>query len=301
MCPIIMCMTEIFGAGIIDFNLKRMTPEEVSMHNLPTNLADWRQYPLRIGRALESSASWYSPETIWFYAELFNNPDAISRLMNNDALFLSGSGLSAFKLQENPSLFDADVRNSLEEAQKSVRDFLGQRKWVFGTCFGGQLAAETLGAKLGRLPNNPYGNAITEAGWLEHRLTKDGKDDEVFGYLKDKETVWAPHLHNDYVDELPAEGHEVYTSSGQISVVESKRLLVRNGYLGVAGPENENHEYIHAGVITFDNGARFYFCQFHPEMATKDGWDFLVRRNSHWVGESMEMGEDYAETGVNST
>ena len=56
--------------------------------------------------------------------------------------------------------------------------------------------------------------------------------------------------------------------------------------------ENHDTEYIHASVTVFDNGARLYQIQPHPEMAAVKKANFLVRKNT-WLAD--EMGREYYE------
>jgi len=285
--------SQVFTAEIIDFNPKRMTPEEASLFGLPPQFADKRQYPLRIGIQLGESAQWYESNHSWFYQDTLADSEQYLRLLQKDSLILTGSGHSAHKYQENPELFSEQDKRSLDQACMAVRDFLGEGKWVFGTCFGGQLGAYAVGCTLGRLPENEYGNAVTEAGLLEHELTEAGRNDEVFGYLREQETVWAPHLHSDYVAELPKVGTVILTASGPISVVKAEPLLIRHGYADRFGIKDTAWPYIHAAVIEFSNGARYYHSQPHPEMATKDSYNFLSRQNKSWLAKEEEMGEAY--------
>jgi len=62
--------------------------------------------------------------------------------------------------------------------------------------------------------------------------------------------------------------------------------------------ENENVTYIHACLVEFDNGARLYHIQPHPEMASSGSKaNFLVRQNK-WVADDKEMGKEYYENSL---
>jgi GMP synthase-like glutamine amidotransferase len=287
-------MTE--SAGIIDFNTKRMSPEEANAHAIPqewrNHVADWRQYPFNIAKHFPEGVSWFSPDQPWFFKSVLSDPEKVAKLQDSDLLILSGSGMSAYKYQEkDQDAYSQEDREYVEQAENLVRNHLGEGKRVLGICYGGQIAALSVGARLGRLPNNEFGNAVTEAGWLDHELTEAGKADAVFGNLPEK--FYAPHLHSDFVAELPKVGTVIKTSGGEIEVTRANVLAIRHGYLDRDGLKNPKEIYIHASIIEFNNGAVLYQVQPHPEMATADKANFLVRMNQGWLGKPEEMGEEY--------
>jgi len=168
----------MFNAGIVDFNPKRMTKEEAEQRGIPIDLmkylADYRQYPINIAKSFPQGVNWFSPDQEWFFKSVMANPEKIARLKASETLILSGSGLSAYRSQENDPRISPEDREYLNQAQDVVRSLLGQGKWVLGICFGGQLAINAVKGKIGRLPENENGNAVTEAGWLDHQLTSEG-------------------------------------------------------------------------------------------------------------------------------
>lgn len=277
-----------FSAGIVDFNLKRMNPGEAQAHGIPEQMrehfADWRQYPLNISFHFPDEISWFSAEQPWFFRSVMSDEKKLVKLQESDVLCLSGSGMSAYHFQEGKEdAFSPEDKAALEKSQELVRNHLGEGKWVEGFCFGGQVAVEAVGGKIGRLPEG-----VTEAGLLEHELKPAAKEDSVFAFMPDK--FVAPHFHNDYVESLPAVGTKVSTKSGEITVTKAEVLAIRRGYLDKDGMKNADTEYIMASVIEFDNGARLYQIQPHPEMATPSKANFLVRMNG-WL--RKEMGEEY--------
>ena len=280
-------------AKIIDFNPTRMNDAEAA--NIPQELrtfvADKRQYPFNISRHFPNGVSWFSPDQPWFFRSVMADQEQVAKVKQSDTLILSGSGMSAYYFQEgNYDKFKPEDAEYLKKSQEIVRDQLGAGKWVLGICFGGQLAVSAVGGKIGRLPTIANGNTVTEAGWLDHALTEAGKNDPVFNTLPEK--FYAPHLHSDYVAQLPRVGDVVETSSGKIKVKKSEVIAIRKGYLDTEGLKNPDTEYIQACVIEFDNGAKLYQIQPHPEMATSDKSNFLVRQNP-WI--AKEMGEQYYE------
>jgi GMP synthase-like glutamine amidotransferase len=284
-----------FKIDIIDFNLKRMTPEEAKANRIPDDLkdhlADWRQYPLNIASHFPNGVSFFSAEQPWYFRQVLSNPEQTKKIQESDVLILSGSGMSAYRFQENPNqYFSPEDIKYLETAEKIVQNQLGEGKYVLGICFGGQLGMHAIGGKIGRLPEN-----ITEAGWLEHALTPEGRNDEVMGQLP--EHFYAPHFHNDYVSELPKVGTVVPTESGDITVTNARILAIRNGYLGKDGPKETGTEFIMASLVEFDNGAKYYQIQPHPEMATPLKANFLVRMNK-WLESEKEMGPVYYQTAL---
>ncbi len=289
----------IFSAGIVDFNTRRMTPEQTVERGIPQELAghvaDLRQYPIKIAEFLPEGTVWFDPEQPWYFRSVLGNRDAVQKLQQSEVLILSGSGMSAYKFQEGEVPADPpderDVEH-LQQAETIVRDHLGQGKWVLGICFGGQLSMHAVGGTLGRLPNNEYGHTVTEAGFLPHQLTEAGRKDEVFGGLPD--IYYASHFHSDYVDKLPRVGTKIQTSSGAIEVVKAEVLAIRQGFLGRNGSENQGKTYTHAAVVEFDNGARLYHSQPHLEMSKEGRANFFIRKVGWLLAKEEEMGEEYA-------
>ena len=289
---------ETFDVQIIDFNPSRMAQDQATEIGIPDELkpllADKRQYLLNIARQLPKGSVWFRANQPWFFRTLLGNVENAKAINNNDALILSGSGMSMYKFQEgDPSAFSAEDKEALDRGEAAVRNELGEGKWVFGICFGGQLAVHAVGGKIGRLPENSYGQTVTEAGWLAQELTEAGKQDKIFGRLP--ETFYAPHLHSDYVAELPKVGTQVQTARGEIVVIAADTLAVRRGYLDENGLQQQDSTFIQASKITFSNGAVLYQIQPHPEMATEEKGNFLVRQNP-WVKE--EMGQAYYDRAV---
>lgn len=285
-----------YKVGILDFNTRRMEPSEEG--SIPEELrifvADLRQYPLKIGDRLPQEVIWFSEEHPWYFRKSLSNPNHLENLRKSDILILSGSGMSAYKFADGKIPSDPPIEEDikhLETAEGLVRDALGERKWVFGDCFGGQLSIHAVGGKLGRLPNNEYGNTVSEVGFLPHNLTEEGKKDQVFQGMP--ETFYAAHFHSDFVDKLPEIGSKVETSNGAITVVRSEVLSTRNGYLGRNGLENPEKKYTHAAVVEFDTGARLYHTQFHPEMSTPELADFFIRKAGRWLEQEDQMGSEY--------
>lgn len=282
-------------AGIVDFNPKRMTPEEARAAGIPddltTFLADHRQYALNIARQFPEGVAWFDAQTPWFFRDTLADPSKQRRLSGSDVLILSGSGMSAHRYQEGVDKgFKEGDRELLAKSEQLVRDHLGEGKWVLGICFGGQIGITAVGGEIGRLPENEHGNSVTEAGWLSHQLTDAGRDDEVFGELPDR--FYAPHFHNDYVTKLPEVGSVIKTKSGDLKVTRAEILAIRKGYLDRDGLHQRETSYIHACIIEFENGARLYQIQPHPEMATPEKANFLVRKNP-WLAGDDEMGQAY--------
>ena len=294
-------MTEqrTFNAGIIDYNPTRMSATEAKGLGIPPelqdHLADKRQYAPNIARHFPIGVSWFNPDHPWWVEAVMSNPAHVDYLKSTDALILSGGGQSAYKFQERvPGAFTPEQRETLEGSQEVTLSVLGSGKLVFSICLGGQLAINAVGGKIGRLPEGKSGVTPTEAGWLDHQLTDAGKKDEIFGSLP--ETFYAPHLHSDFVAELPPLGQKVKTEHGTIAVVRTEILATRNGYLYKGKLHNPDKQYIHASLVEFDNGARLYQIQPHPEMATAKKANFLVRQNQAWL--EKDIGPEYFATAL---
>ena len=282
-----------FVAKIVDFNPTRMSDSEAA--NIPEHLrslvGDKRQYPFNIAKHFPNGVSWFSPDQPWFFRYVMSNPDSVAKINQSDTLILSGSGMSAYHFQEkNYDKFKPEDVEYLKTTQEIVRNQLGTGKWVLGICFGGQVAVGAVGGRIGRLPTKENGQTVTEAGWLDQSLTEAGETNPVFAGLPEKFS--APHLHSDYITELPKVGETVETSSGKIKVTRAEKLAIRRGYLDSEGLKDTDKEFIQASIIEFDNGAKLYQIQPHPEMATADKANFLVRQNP-WI--AKEMGDKYYE------
>ena len=81
----------------------------------------------------------------------------------------------------------------LVEEKKFIKDAINQKKIVLGICFGAQLIAEALGAKV-------YKNKYKEIGWHKVNLTEDGNKSPVFIAFPDRFPVFQWH---DYIFDLP--------------------------------------------------------------------------------------------------
>ncbi|MEW6096745.1 MAG: hypothetical protein AB1567_09505, partial [bacterium] len=123
---------------------------------------------------------------------------------------------------------------------------------IYGICFTAQLLAFIHGGTIGRLEK-------TEAGYLSHTLTAEGKEDRLFGKMNT--IFYGAHLHQDYVASLP-------------SNLDSSVLAERNGF-------------IHVYRIVLPNGSIVYGVQPHPEMSTPDNATLLVRVNEKWLREEI--------------
>jgi len=220
--------------GIVDFN--------------PDTNPDKRQYVRRIGALI--------PRGTKFEGVYFREDSDLSRYT---ALILSGSKLSATRYQNmcaEKSLEGTDYL-AVDRMKLRLLDFKGN---MFGICFGAQLIAHMSGGKLGSLPQ-------TEAGYLDHELTADGRKDRIFGNLPD--TFFGAHLHRDFVQSLPEVG------------VQSAKVLARR------------NEFIHAYSVLLQNGSLRYGVQPHPEMSNSRDATVLVQLNRHWLTD--ELGEEEYE------
>ena len=206
--------------GIIDFN--------------PDQNPDKRQYVERISALV--------PQGVATQGMPFRQ---LRRLSDFDALILTGSRLSAanYQCMVKSGKAPGDEYLSVDNVVKELR---GYTKPLFGICFGAQLIAHLVGGEIGSL-------AETEAGYLTHQLTEEGKKDPLFRNLPP--VFYGAHLHTDYVANLPKGGG-----------IDSRILATRNGH-------------IHAFRIGTNN-TFYYGTQFHPEMSNKDDAAFLVRANS---------------------
>jgi|GEM_PF-1427346 len=216
--------------GIVDFN--------------PDQNPDTRQYVRRISKLIPDD---FEAEGIFFKDD--------TDYSDYDALILSGSKLSASNYQEMAEHGMA-IEGDYVFVDNAVQKLSRYKGSMFGICFGSQLIARVIGGDLGKLEK-------TEAGYLAHRLTDDGKKDPVFGRLPD--IFYGAHLHNDYVKSLPAAGE---------NITDSQILATRNGH-------------IHAYKIICSNGSVMYGVQPHPEMSSPRDATFLVEVNGTWLEDAI--------------
>jgi GMP synthase-like glutamine amidotransferase len=219
--------------GIIDFN--------------PDQNPDRREYIRRIGALI--------PEKIKYEGVHFRDEVNFS---DYNALILSGSKLSATDYQKMVrcnSVEGADYE-SVDKVAKLLSNYQGP---MFGICFGSQLMAHIMGGNLGKLEQ-------TEAGYLEHQLTEEGKKDVVFGNLS--ETFFGAHMHTDFVKTLPQDKQ----------VKEGSIIATRNNM-------------IHIYKVICQNGAVRYGVQAHPEMSNNKDATFLVSVNQTWLEDKLGKSE----------
>ncbi len=215
--------------GIIDFN--------------PDQEPDKRNYVKRISKLI--------PRNIECEGLFFKKDFDLSKY---SALILSGSRLSATDYQRmvRDNSIEGEDYVSIERVVKKLSKYQGN---MFGICFGAQLMIHMMGGDLGKIPQ-------TEAGYLEHKLSEDGKRDEVFKNLP--ASFFGSQLHSDYVKILPSGGN----------VKEAIILATRDNF-------------IHAYKIICKDGSIKYGVQPHPEMSNKNDAVFLVKVNKSWLQDSI--------------
>ena len=112
-----------------------------------------------------------------------------------DAIVIGGAPLAAYKIEDYPFL---------KQEAGYLRRAIGSGKPCLGICFGAQILAHILGAKV-------YKNHIKEIGGYEVRLTSVGKKDPILAGFPDSFPVF--HWHGDTFDipvgaELLVEGDD---------------------------------------------------------------------------------------------
>lgn len=163
-----------------------------------------------------------------------------------DALVLSGSELFATDYQsmlENDSL-EGDDYIHIDRLAKALDQYKGP---IFGICFGAQLLAHVCAGKLGKMP-------AVEVGYLDHALTSEGREDQIFGMLP--ANFYGAHHHFDIVEELP--------DPNLVRVAEV--LATRDGR-------------IHAFKIITNDGRLRYGTQPHPEVSDAENALFFAKRD----------------------
>jgi len=83
-------------------------------------------------------------------------------------------------------IYDAKRYPWLVKEKKFIASAIESKKIVLGICLGGQLIADTLGAKV-------YMNCCREIGWYPVSLTKEAKESKVFRKLPDNFTTFFWH------------------------------------------------------------------------------------------------------------
>ncbi len=132
-----------------------------------------------------------------------------------DVLIILGGTMGAYEENKYPWL---------KSIKQLIKEAINLNKYVLGICLGAQLLAEILGGKV-------YPHTHKEIGWTEIRLTREGKNENIFAGLPEKLVVFQ--YHGDTFD-LPAD--TVLLASGQ-------------------GCRNQAFMY----------GKRVFGLQFHPE------------------------------------
>ncbi|MCK5851636.1 gamma-glutamyl-gamma-aminobutyrate hydrolase family protein, partial [bacterium] len=197
------------------------------------------------------------PDSVEYSFFNFKNFKSNHEFDEFDSLILTGSSLSAFSFQEmlKKNIFEYENYFHLHKTFKKLLDY---KKPMFGICFGAQILALLKGGKIGHLEQ-------TEFGYLEHKLTEDGKVDLVFGYLS--ETFFGAHSHDDHVQQLP-----------QSPEVQSSSIIATHD------------NYIHAYKIECVNDVVCYGVQPHPEMSLPDKATFMITESEDEI--KNKIGED---------
>jgi len=218
--------------GIVDFNPDTSSVVEASLNSIAELI----------------------PDSVEYSFLNFNNNYKFNEF---DSLILTGSRLSAFSFQEmlQENIFEYENYFYVHKTFKKLLDY---KKPMFGICFGSQILALLKGGKIGRLEQ-------TEFGYFEHKLTKDGIVDPVFGCLP--EIFFGANAHDDYVQQLP-----------QSPEIKSSSVIATH------------NNYIHAYKIVCKNNIVCYGVQPHPEMSTPDKATFMITTNEYEI--KNKIGKD---------
>ena len=218
--------------GIVDFNPDTSSVVEASLNSIAELIPDNVEYS---------------------FLNFKNN----YKFVEFDSLILTGARLSAFTFQEmlQKNIFEYENYFYVHKTFKKLLDY---KKPMFGICFGSQILALLKGGGVGHLQQ-------TEFGYLEHKLTKDGKVDPVFGCLP--EIFFGANAHDDYVQQLP-----------QSPEVKSSSVIATH------------NNYIHAYKIICDNNIVCYGVQPHPEMSTPDKAIFMITENENKIKNKIGEG-----------
>ncbi|MEW5725305.1 MAG: type 1 glutamine amidotransferase [Thermodesulfobacteriota bacterium] len=90
--------------------------------------------------------------------------------------------------------WEEDLYPWLAPEKEYIRKVLAAGKPVLGICFGSQLLAEALGARV-------FPNGFKEIGWYEVTLTEEGRETVVCAGLPDRFATF--HWHSDHFDLPP--------------------------------------------------------------------------------------------------
>ena len=236
------CLKNIMKIGIVDFNPDTSSVVSASLNSIAELIPDSVEYSFLNSRNFIDE---------YEFDEF-------------DSLILTGSSLSAFSFQEmlKKNIFEYE---NYFHVHKTFKKLLDYKKPMIGICFGAQILALVKGGEIGRLKQ-------TEFGYLEHKLTNDGKVDPVFGCLS--EIFFGAHSHNDYVQQLP-----------QSPEVKSSSIIATH------------NDYIHAYKIVCENDAVCYGVQPHPEMSTSGNATFMITESKNEI--KNIIGEDEYKRIVN--
>jgi len=184
-------------------------------------IADWaamREYPVTYTYLFEKEIHWPSVNDI-------------------DMLVILGGPMG---------VYEEDKFEWMRDEKSFVKDMVLAGKIVLGICFGSQILAEVLGAKV-------YPSKEKEIGFFPVTKTRQGKQDEVFSNSPESWNVF--HWHGDTFDlpedavhlfESPACKHQVFRKANCTGIQfhpEVDSALLRSMI------DNERHELVKAAYV----------------------------------------------------
>ncbi|OGF46408.1 MAG: hypothetical protein A2452_00950 [Candidatus Firestonebacteria bacterium RIFOXYC2_FULL_39_67] len=105
------------------------------------------------------------------------------------------------------NVYEEDKYYFLKEENIFIKEILREKIPFLGICFGAQLLAKALGAKIKKAP-------VKEIGWYEISLTKEGKEDPFFKNISHKFNVFQWH---EDMFELPKKSTLLSVSDTEVS------------------------------------------------------------------------------------
>ena len=181
------------------------------------------------------------------WAEMREYPVTYTYLFEKDIHWPSVNDTDMLVVLGGPmGVYEEDKFEWMKAEKSFIKDVVLTGKIVLGICFGSQLLAEVLGAKV-------YPNKEKEIGFFPVTKTRQGKQDEVFSNSPESWNVF--HWHGDTFDlpedavhlfESPACRHQVFRKANCTGIQfhpEVDSALLRSMI------DNERHELVKAAYV----------------------------------------------------
>jgi GMP synthase-like glutamine amidotransferase len=161
-------------------------------------------------------------------------------------------------------VYDDEKHSWLPDEKKAIRSAIEHNKTVLGICFGSQLIAEVLGAKVNK-------NVAKEIGWFDVMLTEQGENDPLTYGIPAISKVF--HWHGDTFD-LPQNTKHISYSKA----CKNQAFLYRDNVMGLQFHFEVTEQSIKAMI---ENGKQELTCEkyIQTEMEIISSMKFVDSNN----------------------